>query len=124
MADFAPYHGDGSTTHVPVRAFATAAAAHSEADRLTAEVRTAYTPVQFLAFTRREFPTERMAALCATVGLAPPEFPGDDYWVCEEFQRWWLEHRSRLTPEFERSVWELFADRIPLYRVVERPLED
>lgn len=97
---------------VPVRAFATNAAAAAYAHVLDAEVRDAFPPPLLAAVFGRDDAAARQAIADKVKALGLPTIkfgkqPAYEY--PEQFRKWWAENAVDMSAEQKAALWEPFA---------------
>lgn len=106
--------GSDSVSHVPIRAFATRAAADSHAAELMRVARRTVSPFAVFSY----YGDARVRKLKVKFRVKPK-----DSWTQIEWQRWYETEAPHLTDGQREQVWSLFDDE-PLYGVTEVPLGD
>ena len=126
---FHPSGGEEGMSMVPVRAFATRAAAERHCAELEAEAQTIAAPPLFCVYQFPCPPAQFRAGL-GLLGLTPPTFSSgrrSSYFLDGEgdvnrFREWWAATAPTLTAAQRAGVWDLFGD-FAFYSVAEIELE-
>jgi hypothetical protein len=107
---------------VPVRAFATKAAAAAFAKQCDEDIRRTFPPPLFAGIDDDKPFTAVLAALLKKLGLPAVKFGKEPFNHGREFRQWWAENAKNMSAEQKAALWEPFAG-MTFHRVKQVELE-